>query len=160
MEHLCFQFKNRNATSLLSKRDQELDLLLPEYREYSVPIKILTYDIKEILAEKVRAMLTRRGTKARDFLDIYLIHKNYGLDPVNVESCISEKMELSLGLYERFRTNLKEKIKLLDSNSFFEWGAERELLIKEVDEKEFYSYLEKLQFYVKKFVSSLEEGKK
>jgi predicted nucleotidyltransferase component of viral defense system len=72
VEHLCFPFKERSARSLLSKRHDELDSLFPEYSEYSTPAKISTYDIKEILAEKVRAMLTRRGTKARDF----------GLDPI------------------------------------------------------------------------------
>ena len=159
VEHICFPFKDRNAKSLLTKRDKELDSLFPEFREYSLPVKISTYDIQEILSEKVRAMLTRRATKARDFLDIYLIQKNYGPGPKDVESCISKKMELSLGLYERFRTNLREKIKLLNTNAFFDWGGERELLIKEIDEKEFYAYLEKLQEFLRRFVPSLEKKK-
>jgi predicted nucleotidyltransferase component of viral defense system len=159
VEHLCFPFKDRSAKSLFAKRDEELDSLFPEFSEYSTPAKISTYDIKEILAEKVRAMLTRRGTKARDSIDIYLIHKNFGLDPADVEACISKKMELALGLYERFRKNLREKIKLLDSDDFFDWGEERELLIKEINEKEFYLYLQELRAFLKKFVRSLEENK-
>lgn len=159
VEQICFPFKERSAQSLLTKKDEELDSLFPEFREYSEPVRILSYDVKEILAEKVRAMLTRRGTKARDFLDIYLIHKSYGLDPAVVESCIVEKMELSLGLYERFRTNLKEKIKLLNSNTFFDWGREREVLIKQIDETEFYSYLEELQSFLKELVPILEVKK-
>ena len=156
LEHLCFAFKNRNARSLLSKRNEELESLFPEFRDYSLPVKAAAYDIKEILAEKVRAALTRRGTKARDFLDIYMIHKNYGLDPEDVEACTSKKMHLALELYEKFRTNLKEKAKLLESGALFDWGVERELLIKTIDENEFYSYLEKLQEFLKRLVSAIE----
>ena len=157
VEHLCFPFEKRSAKSLLSKPSDELDSLFPEFSQYAKAVSVFTYDIKDIVAEKVRALLTRRGTKARDFVDIYLIHKNYDLDPEDLEPCISRKIELALGLYARFRTNLKEKIKLLNSNNFFEWGRERELLIREIDDREFYSYLRKLEEFLKRFVSSLSE---
>ena len=35
------------------------------------PMEIKVYDLKEILIEKVRAILTRRGIKARDFVGKY-----------------------------------------------------------------------------------------
>ena len=44
------------------------------------PIKIKAYDLKEILIEKVRAILTRRGIKTRDFVDVFLITKKNKLN--------------------------------------------------------------------------------
>ena len=58
--------------------------------------------MREILSE-VRALLTRMGTKARDFLDVYFIYKNYHIKPEDVEGCIGRKVGFALGMYERFR---------------------------------------------------------
>lgn len=44
---------------------------LEEYREFEV----LAYDLREILCEKVRAILTRRVQKLRDFYDLYMLDR-------------------------------------------------------------------------------------
>ncbi len=40
------------------------------YKEYRTSIVFKVYDIREIFCEKVRAILTRRGFKERDFIDV------------------------------------------------------------------------------------------
>jgi len=44
---------------------------LEKYREF----KVLAYDLMEILCEKVRAILTKRVRKLRDFYDLYMLDR-------------------------------------------------------------------------------------
>jgi hypothetical protein len=114
------------------------------------------YDIREILSEKVRALLTREGTKARDFLDIYFICRRFGVRLEDIEGCIVSKMNFVLELYDKYRSNLKEKIALLQSGKIFGWGGERDLLLSEIDDADFYSFLGEFQDFLKKTIRNLE----
>ena len=116
---------------------------------------MFTYDIKEIVCEKVRAILTRRGVKARDFVDVYLISEDYGIKIQGLKKEIIEKIKLMLGLYQKYRTNLVEKIKLLESDDLFEWGAEEELLLKVIDEEKFSRFVKKFQEFLRNLVKEI-----
>jgi len=155
VESMCFSPKKGHLNGLLTGKHEELEALFPEYAEYSQKIPFAIYDIREILSEKVRALLTREGTKARDFVDVYLICTEFGLKPDDVEKCIVQKTSFALRLYEKYRDNLKEKIGLLNSGKLFEWGGERELLLSEIDEEDFYKFLGEFQEFLKKAVSTL-----
>lgn len=141
LEQMCFGIQSGELRSLIDFRDEELSLLYDEYTEYTRDIKLRLYDIREILSEKIRAILTRRGIKARDFVDVYLINKNYSLNKEEVRECTLRKIGFSLRHYERFRKNFLEKIELFKSESYFDWGGERSFLISEIDEKDFYEFL-------------------
>jgi hypothetical protein len=156
VEQFCSRIKKGKLKSLLVKQDPELKVLYPEYKEYVRAISFDIYDLREILSEKVRALLTRRGTKARDFLDVYLVYKNYGIKPEDVEECIVRKINFVLKLYARFRYNLKEKMKLLANGKIFDWGQERGLLLSEIDEKDFYLFLSEFQTFLKRIVEALD----
>lgn len=158
VENLCFRPKAGKLKSLPVKDDAELSDLFPEYREYSKPVKFEVYDIREILSEKVRAILTRRGIKARDFLDVYLINREYKIKPVSVEECTIKKVEMALQMYDKYRTHFKEKAERLESADLFEWGEERDLLISEIDEQEFYSFLAGFQGFLKKVTETISKA--
>ena len=66
-------------------------MLFPEYKEYTEEIDFDVYDPQEILSEKIRAILTRQGTKARDYLDVYLIEKNFGISLDEVFGCVTRE---------------------------------------------------------------------
>ncbi len=160
VETMCFAPKKGELSGLLTGRKEELEALFPdETAEYRTTIKFGVYDIREILCEKVRALLTREGTKARDFLDVYLICTRYGIRLEDMEKCFLRKMDFALKLYDKYRTNLKEKIGLLDSGKLFDWGAERDLLLSEIDEKDFYKFLGVFEAFLKKIVSNLRAGR-
>lgn len=120
-----------------------------DYKNYTTSINLFTYDIKEIVCEKVRAILTRRGVKARDFVDIFLISENYGIKIQGLKKEIIEKIKLMLNLYQKYRTNLVEKIRLLESDDLFEWGAEKELLLKGISEEKFSRFVKQFQEFLK-----------
>ncbi len=158
VERMCFPSKNGQLSGLLTGKHEELEVLFPEYAEYAERIPFTIYDIREILSEKVRALLTREGTKARDFLDVYLICTKFGLKLDDVEKCIVRKVSFAARLYGKYRANLKEKIKLLESGRLFEWGEERELLLAEMDESDFYAFLSEFQEFLKKIVKATGYG--
>ena len=158
VEQMCFRSKNGQLSGLLTGRHEELDSLFPEYSEYARKIPFAVYDIREILSEKVRALLTREGTKARDFLDVYLIWKRFGLRPEDEEKCIVSKIAFSLKLYAKYRLHLKQKVGLLNSGKLFDWGAEKELLLSDIDEGEFYKFLGGFQEFLKKVVKAVGYG--
>ena len=159
VEKICYPFKSAELKSIISGNQEELGLLFPEYQEYIQKIAFHVYDHKEILAEKIRAILTRQGIKARDFLDVYLIVKTFSVSLDEVSSCVVEKTRFVLDLYARYRENLKEKKSTILSTPF-NWGEEKGLLLKEVDEKDFYKFVEKLKAFLKKVIEGVSESEK
>jgi predicted nucleotidyltransferase component of viral defense system len=156
VEQMCFPSKKRELKGLLTGRHEELDTLFPiEYEEYAKRVPFAVYDVREILSEKVRALVTREGTKARDFLDVYLISKQLGVKLEDVDKCIVGKTNFALRLYGKYRTNLKEKIALLESGRLFEWGEEEDLLLSEIDETDFYSFLNEFERFLRQVIGSL-----
>lgn len=141
VEEMCFKSRRGRAQSLLVRRDPQLKALFPESNDYAATISLDVYDIREIMSEKVRALLTTRGTKVRDFIDVYPISKEYGLAPEAVEGGIIRKTKFAVGLYSRFGSNRKAKEALLRSGKIFAWGQERGLLLSGFDEAGFHSFL-------------------
>jgi len=82
VDNLYFNSITGELHNLLSSRAidaKKLEFFYPELSmEYPTQIILDVYDIREILCEKVRSILTRRGVKARDFVDAYLISKEKG----------------------------------------------------------------------------------
>lgn len=159
VEKLCYPLRSAKLKSLIPENQEEIFLLFPEFKEYYEKIDFDVYDLREILSEKIRAILTRRGVKARDYLDVYLIVKEFGVLLEEVFGCVIEKIRFTLGLYARYRENLEEK-KVTILSAPFTWGEEKGLLLKEVDEKEFYKYFENLTVFLKRVIEDLSEKEK
>jgi predicted nucleotidyltransferase component of viral defense system len=153
VEKLYFPLKRAELGSLLSEEQEELILLFPEYREYTQKSHFDVYDIREILCEKLRAILTRRGIKARDSLDVYLVCKEFGIRLEDVYGCSVEKTRFSLSRYAKYRKNIEKKDSLILTP--FTWGEEKGLLLKDIDEKDFYRFIEKLAPFLKKVIDGL-----
>ena len=130
-------------------------MLFPEYEEYMQKIRFDVYDIREILSEKIRSILTREGVKARDFVDVYLICKKFNINIENLHQEIVDKTKFMLNLYAKYRRHLAMKKDIVSSGKAFRWGEEGELLLKEIDEKEFYIFREDLGIFLKKVTEEL-----
>jgi len=154
VEKLCFPFNSAELQSFLPEQNEELTLLFPEFKEHTQKVLFDVYDVREILCEKIRAILTRKGVKARDFLDAYLICKEFMIELEDIHNCSIEKTRFTLCLYEKYRKNLEDK-KTLVISAPFTWGEEKSLLLKPIDEKEFYKFLEKLKNFLKNIIDEL-----
>jgi len=157
VEKLHYPSQRSELRSLLdmSKEQRELDVLFPEYKEYASKIRFDVYDIREILSEKVRAILTREGVKARDFLDVYLICRDFNIKLEDLYDGIIDKTQFMLNLYEKYRKNLAEKKDIVTSGKALKWGEEKGLLLRDIDEKEFYKFLEDFGTFLKKTAEEL-----
>ena len=149
VEILCFK-PRRVGLSTFMKVSDDLVGVYPEAAQYFEPVSLLVYDPREILCEKMRAILTRRGIKARDFVDIYMLKMKLGLDVEDEFDCTEEKVSFMLEHYARYRENIGEKRQLLESEGVFDWGNEEDLLLVEIDQSEFYRYVEHIEGVLKK----------
>lgn len=153
VECLKFEPKIGKLRTIIPKNN-ELNFLFPnEYRALSKEIKFPIYNIKEILCEKVRAILTRKGTflKKRDYYDIFLILNKYQFNIKNFKNQIIEKTLFTLNLYDKYKENLKEKERLIDSGGLYtrEDDEEERLLLKKIDNKKFQAFIDEFNIFLK-----------
>ena len=61
VEKFCFGIAKKDAKGFAvgSKKAEELSILFPEYKEYTAPALLYTYDIKELLAERRSAQFSQ-----------------------------------------------------------------------------------------------------
>jgi len=153
-ENLNYPIVEKRADNILLEKhnDSEEELfLLPESSEWIFRIpKVKCYDIREILTEKIRAILTRRGSKARDFIDVYMITKAEKINLEELRQKIIDKTEIMLK-FEKYKVNLSSK-----QESGFPFSKEEEkdiLLIKIHDD--FDAFLDKFRVFLKKLIEDI-----
>lgn len=148
IECLKFQPEIGRLKSLIVE-NEELNFLFPEeYTRYSKEITIPIYNINEILCEKVRAILTRKVLKSRDFIDIYFILDKFNLNIKDFKAQIIEKTLFTLKS-ERFKKNLIEKLGFIKSGDLFSWEDEKRLLLKKIDDNRFNIFLKQFNDFLK-----------
>jgi hypothetical protein len=155
VEKLYFTAHKAELKALPSNNSEELRFLFPEYEEYLQTIIFYVYDIREILCEKVRSILTREGTKTRDFLDVYLISKKYDITLDNLLDQIVGKTFFALEIYQKYRENFNKKQAIIFDLEHFKWGEEKNLLLQEINEKDFIKFLDAFQLFLQKVISEV-----
>jgi predicted nucleotidyltransferase component of viral defense system len=146
--HFGLTEKAVKGMSVPKERQAELSRLFQEYKDYSKEPTLMAYDVKELLAEKVRAILTRKGVKTRDFIDIYMINQRFGLVPEDIDSIVVEKTLFALRMYGKYRDNFEANLGRLTNKEFSISESERDLLINDLDEKKFQAFLKNLYAYI------------
>lgn len=120
------------------------------------PLKITCYDLKEVLIEKVRAILTRRGVKARDFIDVYKITK---INKLKIESFEEEILDKTRSMlkFEKYKKNLNDKKEInfpleIDKDKI---KLEEERIILTPLEKDFDSFLDNFKKFIEKVIKKV-----
>ena len=139
VEVMKYNSQKRLVNCLVEGVNQkEVRFLFPEYANaISDKLEIEAYDLREILIEKIRAILTRRTPKARDFFDVFLISQHLGENLEKYEKDILDKVLFMLK-YEKYLNNL------------LHFTPEDNILIKPLGEEfdtfmgEFYPFLQQL----------------
>ena len=152
IEKLSYPVKEMPAIFILGNKDKkEIETLFPNYSYLTEPVKIKVYDVKEILIEKVRAILTRRGIKARDFVDVFIIVKKEKLNLNDFKKQIIEKINDMLK-FEKYNQNIKNKETQL--NEEFILGEEETSLLTPID-KGFNKFVKELNVFLKEIIKEL-----
>ncbi|NJE12928.1 nucleotidyl transferase AbiEii/AbiGii toxin family protein [Thermococcus sp. LS2] len=158
VERLLFEPKNVSAKSLLSgvQLSDEERVYFSEFLESYSDVPVSAYDLREILTEKVRALLTRKKVKFRDIYDLYYLEKEAGLSIGNYSEEIIQKLLFALK-FERYSINFQ---KIIQSISFLEGTAtEEELFLLNVpfNAEDFKKFLEKLSNRINAIKSEISE---
>ncbi len=155
IEELLFPYKRVKVKTLregvVISKDEEV--YFEDFLRFYKPFEVFAYDEREILCEKVRAILTRRAQKLRDFYDI-LILENYGFRIEQVSNEIAQKLKAAL-YYKKYRDHLeinKEAMKL--GRDILEDAFERELFVVNPP-RYFDKFLEKLLDSLNEIAKSL-----
>jgi len=105
-----YKFKKLLVKTISSKiKLEDATFLFPE--EICVikeKIEVNAYDLKEILLEKSRAIMTRKGVKVRDFIDLYFI-TNYLKENIEKYEEKIIKKTIFMFKYEKYKINFLNK---------------------------------------------------
>lgn len=111
VEHILFQPEMVLAKTLLNRikltRDEEG--YFEDFLKFYKPLRIKAYDERELLCEKVRAILTRKSQKLRDFYDLFILYK-HGFKVEDLKDEIVEKVRAAL-YYKKYRDALERNKK-------------------------------------------------
>jgi predicted nucleotidyltransferase component of viral defense system len=145
IEKLIYETKELPAFFILNNKDkEEIETLFNNYSPLLKPLKIKVYDLKEILIEKIRAILTRKGIKVRDFIDVFLIIKKEKLNLNDFKKEIIEKINNMLK-FEKYNQNIKNKETQLKED--FIVGEEEALLLTPIG-KDFPKFVKEFNLFL------------
>ncbi|WP_297500535.1 nucleotidyl transferase AbiEii/AbiGii toxin family protein [Thermococcus sp.] len=164
-ERLAFKPKTLKAHTLLSWK--RVELTPKEYERYIeflgnyYPVSLTAYSDREILVEKVRALLTRKEFKLRDIYDLYKLHQR-GLKMARYRKEIAEKIRGYLDLSSIASQNLRNSIDALQEGRFLvDIGPEIErdigLIVEPFSREEFLNFVEELRFELGALIDELKD---
>ncbi len=129
VDEILFPHKTITVKTLLDNVQVSKDDIayFEELLEFYKPFKVKAYDEKEILCEKVRAILTRRAQKLRDLYDLFMLDKS-GVKIKALRRQIVIKINACLR-YKRYRSNLEKNRRSLELTAVLEDPFERGLFV-------------------------------
>jgi len=157
-EKLNYEVKERDAKFIIPKNlEKDFSFMYKEEADsLLMPVKIKSYDLKEILIEKIRAILTRRGVKARDFIDVYKIIKSENIKLENFKKEIIEKI-IAMLRFEKYQANLDKKQSMdfsVEINEKQIIKEEERILVVPLPE-DFEKFLSEFKIFLNEIISSI-----
>ena len=131
VEDLLFQGKKMQVTTLLDGVELQKDeqAYFDEFLQHYTPFSVEAYDEREIICEKMRAVMTRKVQKLRDLYDLYMLDI-HGFKTEQLTEEIIRKTQAAL-YYKKYRDNLEaNKATINVSKDVPESPYERSLFIK------------------------------
>lgn len=146
LEKIIFAPQTKELLPLIKIADfsKEDQIYYKEFLEFYGKTKILVYDIKEIVAEKARSLLTRKAIKSRDAIDLLFIYQKFKIKPQDLLKETKEKLFFSITTYDKYKDNLlltKDKLQALE----FQYNEVSPLAIKPFNKDDFDKYAKELK---------------
>jgi len=154
IEEVIFPPKRVTARTLLDNAyiTEEERTYFKEFLDFYKPFVLFAYDEREVLCEKIRAILTRRMQKLRDFYDVFMLEKK-GFKAENMKEEIIRKVRSCLR-YKKYRENLEKNRKGLNLEAIFSDTFERSFFIAELG-KDFERFLKEFKAVLEEIMKSL-----
>ncbi|KKN23962.1 hypothetical protein LCGC14_0899600, partial [marine sediment metagenome] len=159
-EYLKFKSKTESLSNIIPE-SEELKFLFPqEVESFSESFKLQIYDHREILCEKIRAILTRIGIKEKDYIDIYKIIKKFNLNLKDYEDEIVDKIIYALELYKKYRESYDKKVNFFLNENSLSVNSLGDFMLKPINEEDFNIFLKHLHVFLKKIISLVDKKSK
>jgi predicted nucleotidyltransferase component of viral defense system len=163
MESTIFPTKRmalKSIFDLASLKEEDRTYLKDILVSYESQVFFEVFDIKEILSEKTRALLTRRKIKTRDILDVYLIQKKYNVGIKTFRSESKEKLIFAIKNYEKYKENFDNLTKHELTRERVLLENVRPLLVIDMDMNDFNTFVDKFLVYINELIKEVKEEMK
>lgn len=155
LEEIKFGINQKETTPLIKESiTKEEKTYFQDFVVYYDKKKLLVYDIKEIVAEKIRSLLTRRAIKSRDAIDLLFIYEKYKIMPESVIKEAKEKIIYAIDNYEKYKQNFilsKDRINKVD----FSYSEVKNLVIRDFKENDFNNFITDLILILQRILKEL-----
>jgi len=146
LEKIIFTPQTRELNPLikLNQFTKEDQIYFKEFLDFYKTITMKVYDLKEIVTEKFRSILTRKAIKSRDAIDLLFIYQKFKIRPQDLLKETKEKLMYSINSYEKYKDNLilaRDKLQTLK----FQYNEVRPLVIKLFNKDDFDKYVKELK---------------
>lgn len=138
--------------NLLSKKFKLDNTLLKSIKFDLEKTSMLSYQLKEIILEKYRAILTRKELKERDVFDLYLLNKKENILNYNNNEIIKKiKNNMTLNVS---KSNYKSNKNKIVKDTFWKSDDDIEKLsLIKINQKDYNKFKEKLSKKLKEIIS-------
>ncbi len=156
LEKIMFDYQAKELLQLIKINEftKEDQVYFKEFLDFYKLIKINVYDIKEIVAEKVRSLLTRKAIKSRDAIDLLFIYNKFKIKPQDILKETKEKILFSVNNYDKYKDNLmltKDKLQTLE----FQYNEVSPLVVTQFDKEDFDNYVKELKPFLIEIVKEI-----
>jgi len=146
LEKIIFAPQTKELNHLIknSQFTKEDQIYFKEFLDFYKTIKMKVYDLKEIVTEKFRSILTRKAIKSRDAIDLLFIYQKFKIKPQDFLKETREKLMYSINSYEKYKDNLilaRDKLQTFE----FQYSEVRPLVIKPFNKDDFDKYVKELK---------------
>ncbi len=117
-----------------------------DYVDIYKPLKFHVYELREIASEKVRALLTRNGIKARDIVDLYFIEKKHKIHVGALKDTCIEKVNFAIGSYNKYKKAFVARGAALEKEVLLENVLH--IMLTDLNRKDFDNFTQKLSAFL------------
>lgn len=147
MDLILFPIIKKEIVLMNELLDKRIYIIFKELRHLENNIYLNIYSPEEFCCVKIRSIITRKGIKIRDFIDLLFLYES-GFNFLDFEEEILKKTRYMLR-YEKYRNNLNKNIK-----DIVNFGEEKIILLKPIP-AEFYVYSNEVINFCEKIKSKL-----
>ncbi len=142
LEHIEFPVMKKELKPLIERFPKKEEVYFSDFLGFYKDLNYLVYDIREIACEKIRALLTRKTINSKDLVDLYLIHKNFGIDVFKLNNSWVKKTKFAIEIYEKYKENFEARTALTLESA----GLDKveNLLLTEIDKNDFEIFVTEL----------------
>lgn len=149
LEKIIFTPQTKELNHLIKPNQftKEDQIYFKEFLDFYKAITIKAYDIKEIVAEKFRSIVTRKAIKSRDAIDLLFIYQKFKIKPQDFLKETKEKLLYSINSYEKYKDNFilaRDKLQTLE----FQYKEVSYLVIKPFKKEDFDAYVKELKLFL------------